>query len=68
MKICKGCQENKPFTEYHKEGKGLKSKCKICRSKEEKKYYYKNHEKTKKNRRAAWHRHVLKGILKEREL
>ena len=68
MKVCKGCQENKPFTEYHKQGKGLKSKCKPCRLKESKNYYYQDHEKTKESKRATWHKMELKKILKQREI
>ena len=68
MKTCNKCGIEKEESEYHKIGNALRYTCKTCRNKENKKDYYKDHEKTKQNKRIAWHKSQLKKILKEREL
>ena len=68
MKTCNKCGIDKEESEYHKRGNALKGTCKTCRKEENKKHYYKDHDKTKQNKRIAWHKSQLKKILKEREL
>ena len=66
LKLCKSCKIEKPKTEYNKRGKGLKSYCKCCISKDNKERYYKDHEETKLRKRLQWHRLELNNILKTR--
>ena len=47
MKICKGCGEAKPDSEYHKDGAspdGLRARCKLCRSGHMADYYLANRD------------------------
>jgi len=63
LKLCNSCGIDKPTSEYHKRGKGLKSYCKCCISKDNKERYYKDHQETKKRKRLQWHRLELKKAL-----
>lgn len=67
LKICKGCKEAKPSTEYHKDAAsptGLRARCKDCRSnhmagyyqdnKAEKIAYERNRRRTNGDHLRAW--------------
>jgi len=52
MKICKGCNEYKPLSEYHndKSGKeGKTARCKVCRIKAAKKWNVENYDQYREN-------------------
>jgi hypothetical protein len=68
MKTCNKCKEEKENSEFHKRGKGLRSDCKVCRSKEQKEYYYKDHEKTKERLRLSWHNNKGKYLKQKRDI
>lgn len=54
LKLCNSCKIEKPKTEYHKRGNGLKGDCKKCRSKDHQEHYYKDHEESKRKKRLTW--------------
>ena len=51
MKTCTGCKQTKAFTEFYKQGNGLKSRCKVCVNAQNKKHYQNNREKYRANNR-----------------
>lgn len=51
MKICNKCSIEKPFTEFHKRGKGYQSVCKQCKAVYSKSYYTDNAESCKASRK-----------------
>ena len=67
MKICNSCGIEKPKTEYHKRGNGLKGDCKVCRSLEHKEHYYKDHEETKRKKRLVWQNNKQQYLKQKRE-
>ena len=59
MKTCKGCNQTKALTEFHKESKGrngLKSRCKVCKNAYFRKYRQNNLEKKRASQRKSQQR------------
>jgi 5-methylcytosine-specific restriction endonuclease McrA len=52
-KVCSKCEIEKPLTEYHKQGNGLRANCKECKRAIDKQYRQENSEK-EKARQKKW--------------
>ena len=70
MKTCKGCNQTKALTEFHKESKGrngLKSRCKVCKNAYFRKYRQNNLEKKRASQRKSQQRPEYKKKRRARE-
>ncbi len=69
MPVCTQCHENKPDSEFHIEPKkknGLRSCCKVCRSKYTKQYYKKYYQDNKEHLDTL-HKAYVKRIKDEKK-
>jgi len=62
-KVCSVCKTEKPVDDFHKKGKYLYSKCKVCWREYSKDHYAQNtqyyKDKAKRNRKPIWEQHGL---------